>query len=220
MNAIVIGGGKVGWYLVETLVRNGHAVSVIDDEPRACTRIAEEFNVTVICGDGTSLKAMADAGADRADVVAAVTGQDEKNLVACQLAKRKFGVARAIARVNNPKNERVFRHLGVDAAVSSTSIIAALIEREALASSIKTLFTFRKGDLEIVEVDIDRSSLAQGVAVRDLRMPEQCVLVSIIRGDSVIIPRGDTVLLPGDAVLALTTPDRQEALNRALIGRR
>lgn len=220
MNAIIIGGGKVGWYLVETLVSHGHSVAVIDDEPRACARIAEEFNITVICGDGTSLQAMADAGADRADVVAAVTGQDEENLVACQLAKRKFGVARAIARVNNPKNERVFRDLGVDAAVSSTSIIAGLIEREALASSIKTLFTFKKGDLEIVQVDIDRGAAACGRPVRDLSVPEHCVLVSILRGENVVIPRGDTVLMPGDAVLALTSPEHQENLTRALVGRR
>ncbi|MGE5561021.1 MAG: potassium channel family protein [Chloroflexota bacterium] len=220
MNAIVIGGGKVGWYLVETLVGHGHVVSVIDDQPQACARIAEEFNVTVICGDGTSTKAMADAGADRADVVAAVTGQDEENLVACQLAKRVFGVARAIARVNNPKNERVFRDLGVDAAVSSTSIIAGLIEREAIASSLKTLFAFKKGDLEIVQVDIDNTATARGMSIRNIHVPEQCVLVSIIRGEHVIIPRGDTVLMSGDAVLALTPSENQEALSQALVGRR
>lgn len=220
MNALVIGGGKVGWYLVKTLLAHGHQVSVIDDDPGACQRMAEEFNVTVICGDGTSLKSLSEAYADRADFVVAVTGQDEENLVACQLAKRKFNVPRAIARVNNPKNERIFRALGVDAAVSSTSVIAGLIEREALASSIKTLFTFKKGDLEIVEVDIDATSAARGRAVKDIRLPDECVLVSIVRGDSVIIPRGDTVLMCGDAVLALTSPDGQDALNRALIGRR
>lgn len=220
MNAVIVGGGKVGWYLVKTLVAHGHQVSVIEEDADACQRLAEEFNVTVICGDGTSLKALSEAYADRADVVVAVTGQDEENLVACQLAKRKFGVRRAIARVNNPKNERVFRDLGVDAAVSSTSVIVSLIERETLASSIKTLFTFKKGDLEIVEVDIDGSAIGKGKAVKDIHLPEQCVLVSIIRGDSAIIPRGDTVLMAGDAVLALTSPDHQDALTRSLVGRR
>ncbi len=220
MNAVIIGGGKVGWYLVKTLVARGHSVTVVDDDPRACERLAAEFNITVICGDGTSLRSLADAGAERAGVLVAVTGQDEENLVACQLAKRMFSVPKTIARVNNPKNERAFHALGVNEAVSSTSIIAGLIEREAVASSIKTLFTFQRGDLQIVEVDIEASSAAVGLAVKDMRLPEHCVLVSVIRGESVIIPRGDTVLEAGDVVLALTSPDRQEALNRALGGRK
>lgn len=220
MNAVVVGGGKVGWYLVKTLVAHGHVVSLIDDRPEACARAAEEFNITVICGDGTELNVLADAGADRADVLAAVTGQDEENLIACQLAKRKFGVARTIARVNNPKNQRVFTELGVSAAVSSTQIIANLIEREAMASSIKTLFQFKKGDLEIIEIDITGSSVARGKAIRDLALPAEAVLVSIIRADTAVIPRGDTVLLPGDAVLALTSPQFEEAIRQALIGSR
>lgn len=218
MNAVVIGGGKVGWYLVKTLVARGHVVSLIDDRPDACARAAEEFNITVICGDGTELSALADAGADRADVFAAVTGQDEENLVACQLAKRKFGVRRTIARVNNPKNQRVFTELGVDSAVSATSIIAGLIEREAVASSIKTLFQFKKGDLEIIEIDLDGSSIARGKAIRDLALPQQAVLVSIVRGDSAIVPRGDTVLVPGDVVLALATREFEPKIRQALIG--
>jgi trk system potassium uptake protein TrkA len=218
MNAVVIGGGKVGWYLVKTLDARGHVVSLIDDRPDACARAAEEFNITVICGDGTELSALADAGADRADVFAAVTGQDEENLVACQLAKRKFGVRRTIARVNNPKNQRVFTELGVDSAVSATSIIAGLIEREAVASSIKTLFQFRKGDLEIIEIDLDGSSIARGKAIRELSLPQQAVLVSIVRGDAAIVPRGDTVLVPGDVVLALASREYEPMIRRALIG--
>jgi trk system potassium uptake protein TrkA len=216
MNAVVVGGGKVGWYLIKTMIGHGHHVAVVDDDPVACNRIAEEFNVTVICGDGTNLQCLADAGADRCDFVIAVTGQDEENLVACQLAKRMFGVRRTIARVNNPKNERVFKDLGVDAAVSSTSIIAGLIEREAVAGSIKTLFTFRKGELAIVEADLDENSAVVGRALKDVRLPDHCVLVSIIRGEDVIIPRGDTVFVAGDIVLALTSPDREDALSRAL----
>ncbi|HHY92475.1 MAG TPA: TrkA family potassium uptake protein, partial [Firmicutes bacterium] len=122
MNLIVVGAGKVGYYLVKTLLARGNNVAVVEKERERCERLAQELGVLVIQGDGTAPQALADAQADRAEVIAAVTGRDEDNLVACQVAKRLFGVGRAIARVNNPKNEAVLEALGVDAAVSSTSL--------------------------------------------------------------------------------------------------
>lgn len=219
MRIVVVGGGKVGYYLVQTLVHKGHQVSVIEQDGDLCNRIATEFGILVIEGDGTSLQTLEDAGIADAQAIAAVTGQDETNLVICQLAKRVFKVPRAIARCNNPKNRAVFRRLGVDAAISSTAIIADYMEREVALDAIKTLLTFESADMALLEADLGLQSPAAGKEVKDLPLPQDCVLVAVIRGEHVIFPRGDTRLAAGDAVLAMTTEDRKAELKRVLTGK-
>lgn len=219
MNIVLVGGGKVGYYLTKTLLEAGHDISVIDYDETQCRRLAEDFGVLVICGDGTNIYHLSDAGTDSADAVVAVTGSDEENLVVCQLAKKKFQVGRTVARVNNPKNQEVFGQLGVDVAVSSTAVIAQLFEREVTIDSMKTLLTLGHGEAVLVEVHLTEKAAATNLLVRELArvLPAQCVLVSIIRGDRVIFPRGDTLLLSGDAVLALTTSSNRELLREILL---
>lgn len=220
MNVVVVGGGKVGYYLTKTLLSKGHDVSLIEKSEERCRRIVEEFDILTINGDGTNIYDLADAGTDRADVVAAVTGSDEENLVVCQMAKRKFGVPRTVARINNPKNERVFKELGVDVAVSSTSIIASFIEHEMAKGAIKTLLTFDRNDMAIVEADIDDESPAIQKSVRQLVLPQNSVLAAIIRQGRIIFPRGDTIIESGDAIIALTTEDHKDELRDILLGKR
>ncbi|HHV79112.1 MAG TPA: NAD(P)H-binding protein [Firmicutes bacterium] len=216
MFVLIVGGGKVGYYLAKTLLPRGHHVSIIEKEPVKAARLSDELGVLVINGDGTSIQDLADAGADRADIVAAVTGLDEENLAACQLAKRKFGVRRTIARVNNPKNEKVFTLLGVDAAVSSTSIIASLIEREVATDDVKALLAFTRSELVLTEIEISVGSQAANKPIKDLVLPDDCVLVSVIRGGKALFPRGNLVLAPHDMVLAVTTVHSRETLEKSI----
>ncbi len=221
MKVVVVGGGKVGYYLAKTLVENKHQVSLIERSFEKATRLAEELEVLVICGDGTNQYDLADAGCDSADIVAAVTGRDEVNLIVCQVARKYFSPKKVIARVNNPRNQELFETLGVDLTVSSTAIIAEIVEREMVLDNVRTLVTFDRADLVLVEVDIVESAAATGKTVRELAsdLPVNCVLVAVIRGRQAIIPRGDTVLKSGDLVMAMASPESQDELRRALIGR-
>lgn len=220
MRVVVVGGGKVGFYLVRTLHEKQHQVSVVEKDRVRAAELAQQLPVLVISGDGTDPSHLADAGADRAQILAAVTGLDEVNLVACQVAQKEFGIARTIARVNNPKNQAILQQLGVDIAVSSTAIISQLVERETRLGGLRELLTFQKGKVALVETHLDRGSPAAGKMVRDLAcaLPGESVLVAVLRGEHIVFPRGDTVLLPGDEVLALALVDQEEALTRALIG--
>jgi len=218
MRVVIMGGGKVGSFLAETLEAKGHQVTVIERNRELCERIASRTSATVIEGDGCDLRFQEEAEVGSADVFAAVTGDDDDNLVACQLARTHFQVPRAVARVNNPKNERIFNRLGIDA-ISSTSVIAQLIEERTTVGDIITLHTLKKGKLAVVELDLpeDRCRSCE-VPLRDLGLPRGCVLVSIIRGDEVIIPQGSSVLQPGDTVIAVTEPEKEADLKRILTG--
>lgn len=220
MRIVVVGGGKVGYYLVKTLLEAGHDVSLVEKDEKVANRLAEELGIPVINGDGTSQYILADAGCDGADVVAAVTGKDEENLIICQIAKRYFNPKKVVARVNNPKNERTFKALGIDVTVSSTSMIAKMVEREVILDKVKTLLTFDQGHVELVEVDLDESSEAVNKAVRDLgtKLPVDCVLVAVIRKGQAIFPRGDTVLRAGDVIIAITSRGREQELRQVLVG--
>ena len=219
MYVVVVGGGKVGYYLVKTLVNKGHDVCLIEQSQETCQRFAEEFSILAINGNGTSRTYLEQANVGQAAVLAAVTGKDEVNLVVCQMAKRHFAVNRTIARVNNPKNSAVFQRLGVGVTVSSTSIISDLIENEVSVDDIRTLLPLHKGELVIVETQISEGAPAVNVAVADLQLPEDCVLISIIRDGHVIIPRGQTIVLENDEVVALASPSAKAKLRHILKGR-
>lgn len=219
MYIVVAGGGKVGYYLTKMLLDEGHEVTVIETDPAICEAIAEELGIMVINGDASSLDILDDAGVGQADVLAAVTGKDQDNLVICQLAKRNFGVPKTVARVNNPKNQHVFYQLGVDVAISSTAIIAQVIATELITQHIKTLLTMKKGEASIVEVDLPADSPAAGRQVKELGLPADCVLVSIIRGDNVLIPHGRTVLEVGDAIVAIVSKKSRNKMVQILLGK-
>lgn len=221
MRIVVVGAGKVGYYLLRTLIDRGHEVSLVEINQRRCQTVAEEMGILTVNGDGIDLSALVDAGADRADVLAAVTGMDESNLVICQLAKRKLGVRKVAARVNNPKNREVLQRLGVDVAVSGTALIADGIEEEILHHDMHTLLKLQHSKLSLVEMHVTDDAPAVGRAVRDLALslPKGCVLVSITRKDEVILPRGGTMVSAKDSVLALVHRGDEGALHKVFLGR-
>ena len=218
MYIIVHGGGKVGSFLAQTLKKHGHDVAIIERREEICKKLADEIpGALVILGDGCDVVSQKDAGVERAQVFASVTGDDDDNLVACRLAQVAFNVPRAIARVNSPKNERIFLELGIDA-ISTTTVIAHMVEEESTIGDAFTLLPLKKGKLSLIEVNMpaDRCKVCNKKIV-DLDLPQDCVLVSIIRGEEVVIPRGDTSLESGDTVIALTVAGKEEQLKNILV---
>ena len=222
MYIVINGGGKVASYLARQMLEANHEVALIEKRAEIVERLVAELpgRALVIHGDGCDSTFQEDAGTSRADVFVASTGDDDDNLVACQLAKVAFGVPRTIARVNNPKNEHIFNVLGIEA-ISSTTIISRMIEEEATVGDIRTLIALRKGNMAIVEIELptDRCVVCNK-QVNELDLPSDCVLIAIVRGDSdeVIAVRGETELLPGDVIIAFTAVDSERDLKRALTG--
>jgi len=217
MYIIVVGGGKVGYNLAKLLLAEGHELLLIEkDKPKAAL-LAREFGESLMEGNGSRVSVLREGGANRADVLVAVTGTDEDNLVICQVAKSVFKCPRTIARVNDPRNEALFSTLGIDATVSSTRLIDSLIEEQVKAEDmVIPLVTLRSGNVEIIEMDLSRSSWILGKKIREISLPEGAIFISIIRGDEVIIPKGDTELTPGDKVIALVKKEMEQALREML----
>jgi trk system potassium uptake protein TrkA len=218
---IVIGGaGKVGSSLAKKLANKGHTVAVVEKNKEKCRRLAgDRSDILVINGDACDIRYLEEAGIERADILAAVTGDDDDNLVMCQLAMETYQVPRSVARVNDPRNERIFQALGIDA-LSSTTIITRLIEEEATTGDVITLQALKKGSVALVEMDLPKNSPIAGKRVSELGFPKGIVLVSIIRDDEVIVPRGNTEIKSGDMIIALTSPDKEQDLRDILAGRR
>lgn len=219
MYIIIVGGGKLGYYLVKTLLPYKHKIALIEPLEDICEKIANELNIPVINGDGTDLDVLSEIEVEKCDIFIAVTGKDEDNLIACQLAKRNFGVERTIARVNNPKNIEVFQKLGVDIAVSSTSIIADLIEQEVDYSGIKTLLRLKSGRLVLNEIVITSKSPVCNKTLKDINIPKDCVLISVIRDEEVIIPNGFTMLKEGDYIITVSSNEDQIELKDYFVGK-
>jgi len=219
MYIIIIGAGKIGFFLAKRLIQNKHTVSIVDKNKLICEETAREVEALVINGDGCDPKILEEAGISRCDVVAAVTGDDEDNLIICQLAKERFNVQRTVGRVNNPDNEYTFSELGIDVPVDSTQIIAKIIEEEVSFSDFVNLMSFKRGKLAIVRVDLPADSPVINKEVKDVILPENSVLVSILRQDDVIVPKGNTVFKPGDDVVALTLIGNEPQLLNLLAGK-
>ena len=218
MFVLVIGGGKVGYYLTKELIDSGHEVVLMEKDRDRANQIADEVGSIVIAHDGCEGTYLAQAGANRADIVAAVTGDDEDNLVICQMAKHHFDVPRTIARVNNPKNEALFKHLGVDELISPTRMILGSIEQDIPVHELLHLAALGEGELELIEAHLQAGSPAIGKSPRDLNMPEGCSLFAVIR-DGVASPlRPDTVLGEGDKVIAIGKAECEALLHEQLIG--
>lgn len=217
MYIIVVGGGKVGYYLTKTLLNEGHEVLLIERDRLKVETYSERFGSVVLAGDGAEAATLAAAGAARADVVIAVTGEDEDNLVVCQVAKQKFHVGRTIARVNNPKNEQLFRLLGIDVTVSQTNYILNLIEQAIPQRAFIHLLSLRHADLAIIEATITDESPVANTPIDAIEMPVDCVIAAIARGPELIVPRGQTVLEPGDEIIAVTHRYQEDELRRLLV---
>ena len=201
MESIIVGGGKIGSNLLKTLKDKNYGVVLIERDEGVCLKIAEALNAEVICGDGTDLDVLRDAGIEQAEIVAAVTGTDEENLVICQIAKESFHIGKTIARVNNPKNISIFRALGIDRIVCSTEVIADMIEYELDREECRIIQTLERGAILLAEMMIGPKNPWCGHRIRDLELPEECVILSILREEKIIYPHGDTEIRDKDKVL-------------------
>jgi len=215
---IVAGGGKVGRYLTETLVNDGYEVLLIERLKAKVEQYTEQLGGVAVQGDACEAQVLADAGAGRADVIIAVTGDDEDNLVICQMAKRKFNVGRAIARVNNPKNERIFKHLGIDATVSHTNIILSMIEQVIPSHSLWHLTHLRNSDLEMIDAVLGSNSPVLNKSLSSINLPADSNVVLVVRNGKTIVPRGDLVFAPHDEVIAIVARNSRHEVRRLLVG--
>src|SRR5688572_13587039 len=215
---LVVGGGKVGYYLTKELIESGHEIVLMEKDRSRADQIADEIGSVVIPHDGCEGKYLAEAGCNRADIVAAVTGDDEDNLVICQMAKHHFDVPRTIARVNNPKNEALFKHLGVDEIISPTRMILGSIDQDIPVHELLHLAALGEGELELIEAHLQAGSPAIGKAPRDLSMPDGCSLFAVIRNGIATPLRPDTVLEEGDKVIAIGKQECEALLHGQLIG--
>ena len=220
MYIILIGCGRVGYYLCKALLSQGHEVLAIERDAQKVERTAEELGSVVIRGDGCEAATLDDAGTGRADMLIAVTNEDEDNLVACQVAKHKFNVQRTIARLNNPKNETIFKKLGIDVTVSSTNLILDHIELELPSHPLVHLLALKAYGLEIVEVKIPPDSPVVGKQLREIDLPSDSILTLVVSQEQEPrVPTGDTILNANDEVIAVTKPEFEVALGKALTGR-
>jgi trk system potassium uptake protein TrkA len=219
MYIIVIGGGKVGFYLAKALLNEGHEILVIERDAGRTEFINNELGSVCIRGDGSEVITLTEVGAGRANMFIAVTGDDDDNLVACQIAKHKFNVPRTIARISNPKNETIFKKLGIDVTVSSTNIILEDIEEEVPTHPLTHLLDIREKGLEVVEVKIPPKSPTIGKKVKELSLPQGSILTLIIpQQGKPKVPTADTVLQAEDQIIAVTTPETEESLRTLLRG--
>jgi trk system potassium uptake protein TrkA len=218
MFAIVVGGGKVGSTVARTLLKFGHEVTLIEQRLDRFQMLEQEFEHQVQVGDATEMPVLERAGIARpADIVIAVTGDDEDNLVIGQLARERYAVERVIARVNDPRNQQLFDLLGIPQTVSATQMVLGLIEHEVPEHELVHLLELRKENLEIVEVEVDAGSPCAGKRVEELSLPESTRLISVMRNGKAEIAVGHTTLQPGDQVLAILEPGREDELKRLLL---
>ena len=210
MYIIIAGGGKVGSFLAHLLVGKGHSVAVIEQDAGACAALSDWGKALVINGDCCDLSALIDAGIEKTDRFAAVTGDDANNLVACQRAKVRFNVPLTTARINDPRNEDIFHKFGVDFALNSTNILATVIEEGIIVNDLIPLVSLAKGKATLVELTVSLGSAAAGKTLRELTWPRGCVVASVVHEGDVIFPRGATVLSIGDVVIGLVAPEAEE----------
>jgi trk system potassium uptake protein len=217
MYVIVVGAGKVGWNLGRELLEKGHEVTLIEKGRNRYLAVEQELEHNVQYGDASELWVLERAGIARADMVIAVTGDDEDNMLICQVAKEKYMVEQTIARVNNPRNKQWFELLGISPVVSATDLILRLIEHEVPKYGLVHLLDLPQERLEIIELLLSETSPVTGRRVGDLELPEGSLLISVLRGGTGFVPGPETVLEAGDEVLAVLDPGLEEEL-KAYIG--
>jgi|BioPla2DNA2_1021312.scaffolds.fasta_scaffold00210_46 trk system potassium uptake protein TrkA len=216
MKVIIVGGGRVGYYLTKVLIEHGHEPTLVEINRKLCEDLANKFDITVVLGDGTQPETLKSAGAGKADVIVSVTGKDEDNLICCQLAKRIFKVKKVIAKANNPKNAIAMKKLGVDHVINNIYNIAMLIEREVITSRIKQLLTLNNGKICISEVQIPENYALDGIMLKDIKFNTLINIVLITRGEHTIIPRGHSILKSGDKLLVIMENDSDRELLTSL----
>ena len=206
MKIMIIGGGNVGYYLTKSLSAELHHIMIVEEDCSRCKQIISELGskrIEVTQGDGTDVECLREAGIFNPDVLIAVTGHDQNNLVACQLAKDYFGVKQTISRVKNPKNIRVFQKLGVDSVISSTESIAGIINQELDWTDVNKLLQERSPNVQLRKMVVELGSYSERRHLKDLGIPKGLILITVLRGDRAIIPSGDTCLESGDEVILM-----------------
>ena len=216
MYIIIVGAGKVGWNLARELLDKEHEVTVIEEDRHRYLTVEQELEHNIQYGDASELWVLERAGVQRADMVIAVTGDDEDNILICQVAREKYMVDRIIARVNNPRNLQHFELLGIKPSVSATDLILRLIEHEVPEYGLVHLLDFPEERLEIIEMLLEKDSKVAGRKVGDLEMPDGSLLISVLREGRGFVPGPDTVLEPGDEILAVLDPGTEEDLKNFL----
>lgn len=220
MYLILVGGGNVGMQLAKKLIQRGHEVLLMEKDSRQAHRLATVLGEEVVfVGDGCEIATQKSAGFNRADAVVAVTGEDEDNLVVCQMAKVVWKVQRVLARVNDPTHETIFKKIGVDQTVSATSLIFSLLDQQITMDEFIPVGALAKGNIEIVESILSQRSPVVGTRVRELNLPVQTNIVWIIRNEQGVLVSGDTVLMEGDTILALVPSNQADALRDMLVAK-
>ena len=207
MYVVIAGGGKIGEYLATVLLKSRNEVAIIENNQETADRLSVSLSkrYLVIHGDGCNSKSQEDAGIRQADIFVATTGQDDANLVSCEIAQRMFNIPRCIARVNNPKNLRIFKELGIES-VSSTTLIANLIEEEALQGSVSSSSLLNHGTVQLSEIQVPKfktRSSEQGIRVGEIEMPAQSLITAVSTKDEIEVANPDTLIYPGDTVIVV-----------------
>jgi trk system potassium uptake protein TrkA len=219
MKVAIAGAGNVGTYIAGDLHDAGHEVLLLDKSPELVQRLQGSLPINYFVGDACEVSSLHTAGVEGVDVMVAATGDDEDNLVISLLAKQEFAIPRVVARVNHPKNRWLFNETwGVDVSVSTPHLLSALVEEAVSVGSLVRLLQFEGGQARLVEVTLAENSPAAGQTIAELEIPRDAVVVAVVRAGHVVVPRGDTTVAVGDEVLALVTPDSEDALRSLLIG--
>lgn len=214
MKVIIAGGGRLGYSLARNLIDRDYEVVVVEISKRASERIANELQIEVVCGDATDIETLSALKFNNADCFIAITGKDQDNIVASQLAKNELKIPKVIARANNPRNLEAMRRLDIDIVVSSTEIITKMIEQEVVNVGAQLLATLNKGRASIMSFTLPENSALDGYAVKDVSMPASSLIVSLMRGDRLYIPRGDTIIRSRDEVIIFCANDSQKSVEK------
>lgn len=217
MYIMIGGGGQVGYYLTKGLLEQGHEVLLLEKDVRRFDQLKDELGTAVGRGDACEARVLDEYGCQRANLIIAVTGEDEDNLVICQVAKARFNVNSTIARVNNPRNEALFRQLGIDLIISPTQAILHMIEAQIPHHTLVPLMTLTRAGLGLVELTVPQDSAAAGQSIRSLALPNSINIVLLVRGEQNITPSGETVVEPEDRIFALVTRDGEQALREIIL---
>ncbi len=215
MKVIIVGGGEVVYFLSRSFISKGYLVTVINRHPEQCTQLARKLKATIVYGDGSDPTILEEAGAYSVDAILAVTSQDQKNLVICQIAQMKFKIPQTIALVNDPDNEKIFLKLGIQAA-STTRILSNIFEQKTSFDEIINLIPIEEGKVLVTEVIVKENSSVIGKAIIGLSLPENSLIACIVRDSNAIVPRGNTTLEKDDKLILLTTPENHGQVIRLL----
>jgi len=216
MYVIIVGGGKIGYHLARSLLSQGHEVLVVEKDKSRYQELSAEFGENVIWGDGANSRVLKEMGCNRADVLVAVTGADQDNLVICQMAKVLYMTPKTIARVNDPDNEEILKSLGVDVTISGTRMINNFISKTVDKNVFLPLIQIKEGQVEIVQAELSSRSPIAGRAINQVHLPKDCIIICTVRKDEVVLPKGNTVLKDGDIVIAIVTKEKEKELRSLL----